>query len=251
MKIKFVTLNIWEGGKLLDSVVSFVKKEDPDIIVMQEVRNGKDIKFEKRFRTFGILKEELRYPYSVFSPAFLNTTSVGKVDEGNAIFSKVPIISDKVIFFDKEYGEFNSEDSKHFELIPAILQHTVVALNNIKLNVFNVHGAWGFDGKDNKRRLKMSEKIINEIKDKENVILAGDFNLKPDTKTIQNIEIYLKNVFKDELTTTFNMKRKDRGGYSTSVVDMVFVSKSIRVLRRFCPRYDISDHLPLVCILEF
>lgn len=250
MKIKFATLNIWEGGMLFDKILDFIKKEDPDIIVMQEVRNGKDLRLEKQCRTMDVFKKELRYQYSVFAPAFLNTLSVGKIDEGNAIFSRFPIISDNVTFFDRQYGEFDSENSKHFELIPGILQHEVIEFNSLKLNVFNVHGVWGHDGKDNERRLKMSKIIVDEVKDKENVVLAGDFNVKPNTKTIHNIEFYLKNVFKGESTTTFNMKQKDGEGYAISVVDMVFVSRNIKVISHFCPKIDISDHLPLVCTLE-
>ncbi|MEK7533959.1 MAG: endonuclease/exonuclease/phosphatase family protein [Patescibacteria group bacterium] len=250
MKIKFVTLNIWEGGKLFDSVTSFIKKEDSDIIVMQEVKNGRNPNFEKNSRTMDAFKEDLKYPYFVFSPAFLNKLSVGDVDEGNAIFSRFPIVSNNVTFFDNQYGEFNSLDSKYFELIPGILQHAVIEIENLKLNIFNAHGIWGFDGRDNERRLKMSETIVNKIKDKENVVLAGDFNIQPNTKTIQNIEHHLKNVFKDELATTFNMTRKINGGYAKAVVDMVFVSKNIKVQEHFCPNVDISDHLPLVCTLE-
>jgi endonuclease/exonuclease/phosphatase family metal-dependent hydrolase len=118
------------------------------------------------------------------------------------------------------------------------------------LNIFNIHGIWGLDSKDNERRLKMSKIIVDEIKNKENVILAGDFNVNPNTKTIENIELYLKNVFKDELKTTFNMKQKVGKGYVTSVVDMIFVSKYINAIRHYCPDLDISDHLPMVCILE-
>ena len=250
MEIKFVTLNIWSGGRLLDEIVSFIKKENPDIIAMQEVRNGKDSRLEKPFRTMEIFKKELGFPHYAFSPAFINTLSIGNIEEGNAIFSMFPIIHDKVTFFGKQYGEFNSEDSKHFELIPGILQHAVIEHQSLKLNIFNAHGIWGFDGKDNEGRLKMSKIIVDEVKDKKNVILAGDFNVKPNTKTIQNIEKYLKNVFKGELTTTFNMKQKVGEGYATSVVDMVFVSKNIRVIKHFCSEVDISDHMPLVCILE-
>jgi len=250
MKIKFVTLNIWKGGMLFDNILSFIKKEVPDVVVMQEVLNGKDSRLEKQFRTFGVFKEELGYPYSVFSPAFLNTSSIGKIEEGNAIFSRFPIIQDKVTFFDKQYGEFNSENSKHFELIPAILQHAIISVTNAKLNVFNIHGIWGLNGKDNETRLKMSKIIVDKIRDKQNVILAGDFNVKPNTQTIKNIEKHLKNVFKDELSTTFNTKRKGKGGYSGSVVDGIFVGSDIKVLDHYCSRVDVSDHLPLVCRIE-
>ena len=93
----------------------------------------------------------------------------------------------------------------------------------------------------------MSKIIRDQIKDKENVILAGDFNVRPDTKTIHNIEKVLKNVFKDELVTTFNMKRKTNPGYATAVVDMIFISHNTAVVSHSCPPVDISDHLPLVC----
>ena len=250
MKIKILTLNIWKGGMFLDKIISFIKKEDPDIIVMQEVRNGKDPKLEKSNRSFAVFKEELRYPYSVFSPAFLNVTSIGKIDEGNAIFSRFPIIQSKVAFFDKQYGEFDSENSKHFELIPGILQHTVIEHQSLKLNIFNAHGIWGFDGKDNEGRLKMSKIIVDEVKDKKNVILAGDFNASPHTQTIGNIEKHLYNVFKNELVSTFNTKHKLLPIYATTVVDMIFVSKHFKVVGHNMPGADVSDHMPLVCELE-
>jgi len=250
IKIKFVTLNIWYGGRLFDSVASFIKKEDPDILVLQEVYDGKNPKLEKRLRTMDAFKKELGFLNYTFAPAFLDTLPAGNIDNGNAIFSKFPITNEKVTFLDKPYGRFNSEDVKDFGLIPPILQHGVIKPYDLKLNVFNIHGIWGLDGKDNKRRLKMSKIIVEQIKDKENVILAGDFNLQPKTKTIKNIEKYLVNVFKNELKTTFNMKHKNLGGYATAVVDMIFVSRNIEIVDHYCPQVDISDHLPLVCTFK-
>ncbi|MBI3620307.1 hypothetical protein HY214_04160 [Candidatus Roizmanbacteria bacterium] len=95
----------------------------------------------------------------------------------------------------------------------------------------------------------MSKVIIDEIKDKENIILAGDFNVKPKTKTITDIENYLVNVFKNELKSTFNMRQKTDPGYATAVVDMIFVSRNFKVAKHSCPDIDVSDHLPLVAEL--
>ena len=39
MKIKALQVNIWKG-KFLDGLVEFLKREDPDIIFMQEVTTG-------------------------------------------------------------------------------------------------------------------------------------------------------------------------------------------------------------------
>jgi len=92
--------------------------------------------------------------------------------------------------------------------------------------------------------------IAQNIKDKENVILAGDFNVSPNTKTMEQVEKYLCNIFKNELTSTFNMKRKTKSGYAAAVVDMIFISKNIKVINKKSPNIDISDHLPLVSTLE-
>ena len=100
------------------------------------------------------------------------------------------------------------------------------------------------------RRLQMGRIIAKEIQDKKTVILAGDFNLQPDTDTVKLITKHLTSVFGSSLISTFNMKRKTNPGYATAAVDMVFVSTDIRVLSAKCPQVEISDHLPLVCELE-
>src|SRR3989344_1282049 len=150
-----------------------------------------------------------------------------KTEHGNAVYSKFPITSHSNTFFDVPYGHVNHDEllaKDDFTRIPQAFQKIEIKVNNMELTIINVHGIWGFDGEDNERRLKMSQMIVDKIKGEKNVILAGDFNVRPETETIRNIEKYLKNVFKDELKSTFNMKRKKDGGYATSVVDMIFVS---------------------------
>jgi len=247
VKFKLINLNIWIGGKLLDPALDFISKENPDILTLQEVYDGKDQSLERRYRTMEVLKSELSYRHAVFAPAFLDTRSIGNIKQGNAIFSKFPIISHATRSFDVPYGPFDEEHATNWEFEPSNIVHSVVDVGSTRLNVFNVHGIWGLDGMDNKRRLAMSDIIVSEVKDKENVIFAGDFNVNPNTETIGNIEKHLRNVFRNELKTTFNMKRKEKPGYATSVVDMIFTSKNIEVLNHTCPQVDISDHLPLVC----
>lgn len=46
------------------------------------------------------------------------------------------------------------------------------------------------------------------------------------------------------------MKRKTNKSFAISVVDMIFVSKNIKVIDKNCPNIDITDHLPLICTLE-
>ncbi|HLN18550.1 MAG TPA: endonuclease/exonuclease/phosphatase family protein [Patescibacteria group bacterium] len=251
MKLKFVCLNLWLGGKLFPAIIDFLNEEKPDILVAQEVYNGKILGLEDCFYSIDVLKKNCGFQYDFFSPACIDVRKEGKIENGNAVLSRFPITKTKTVFFDVPFGErTNVEGGDDYSMNPRNLQYVQIKVDQIKLNVFNTQGIWGLDGGDNERRLKMSETIVNEIRGMDNVILAGDFNLKPNTKTIENIEKHLRNVFKDELTTTFNMKQKTIPGYATAVVDMIFTSNNLKVVEKYCPNVNISDHFPLVVILE-
>lgn len=251
MTLKIVSLNIWMGGLLLPAAIEFLKKENPDILNMQEAYNGKNAGLEKRFRTVDTIKSELGYGYASFAPAFSdNIKEEGMIDSGNAIFSRFPIIAAKTIFYDVAYDSNYIKPVLDFTHTPRNFQQAVLKIDNTEINVFNTQGIWGFDGNDTDRRMQMGKTIVNEIKDKKNVILTGDFNMNPDTKAIAGIEQYLKNVFKNELVTTFNMKHKEKLGYAEAIADMIFTSKNIKIIEHYCAQDDISDHLPLVCVLE-
>lgn len=252
MKIKFVTINIWHG-RLLDKIIDFLKKEDPDIIAMQEVYNGSNASWGREFRTLEELKK-IFISYNVsYAPLLDDVRPFGEIPFGNTVFTKFPIVDEDVTFYDVPFGKIILEElleKREFQYVPRNLQKVVLKIFDKRIFVFNTHGIWDTHGEDNDRRLAMGRTIIEEIGDKRPLILAGDFNLQPYTKTIGNIQKYLKNVFKGELTSTFNMKRKDNPGCATAAVDMVFVSDDIKVIDRFCPDVDISDHLPLVCVFD-
>src|SRR5258708_4596804 len=96
MRIKHITLNTCQGGRVgTQKIIEFLKKEDADLVHLQEMYDGKDPNLPENFRSMEVLKKELSYPYSVFHPALLDTRSIGSIEQGNAIFSKYPIISSK------------------------------------------------------------------------------------------------------------------------------------------------------------
>ena len=246
MKIKFLTLNILWGGFLSDSILDFIVKEDPDICTFQEVKQNDLI---------DKIKNNTRLTHSKFSTFYIHAEGQSKSPIGNMTLSNFNFKGDKTLFFNrqKSVNEIYTRTTVDSDptIVPRGIQHTQIMVSDKMLNIFNVHGIWGHDGLDSDLRLKMSDIIIKMIKDKENIILAGDFNMFPNTQSINKIEKYLKNVFKNELTTTFNVKRKTNpGNWSSSVVDMLFVSPNIKVLDHYCPQVDVSDHLPLVSTLE-
>jgi endonuclease/exonuclease/phosphatase family metal-dependent hydrolase len=136
--------------------------------------------------------------------------------------------------------------------VPKGLQEAIINIDDEEINIFNIHGPWGFDGKDNQERFQALSIIEKRLKNKKNIILAGDFNLNPQTQFVQTLEKKLINVFKNKIRTSFNIKRKkEKGDWENSIVDMVFVSKEIKIIDSYQPQVDISDHLPLVINFSF
>ncbi len=253
MKIKCISLNVWLGGKLMDRILDFLVSERPDILLIQEVYNGQNPLLDKQYRSLEIIQEKLNFPFQDFAPMYLEKLEFGKLERGNAILSNLPIIERSEYWLYGKYGEYEDLPD-NYQFSPRNLEHVVIDAMNTELNVFNFQGVVDFDGeRDSPDRLHMSDVIVSAIEGRQHIILAGDTNVRPNTLTISNIEKKLTNVFKDELTTTFNISRKDLAafpGYATSVVDMFFVSPDMNVVKHSCPLIDISDHLPLMATLE-
>lgn len=248
MSFKFICLNLWQGGKLFDEIVSWLREERADIIVLQEVYKSSDRSLERRYRSLAELKRALGLPHYCFAPAFMDYRE--KVAEmGNGVLSKFPVKASRTVFYDVPYDNHfaNRED---FTWVARNLQHVCIEGGGGVVNVFNTQGIWGFDGDDNERRLNMVRIIVKEIGDKKNVVLAGDFNVKEGTETVAAIENRLLNVFKGELKSSFNMKWKDNPNFATAVVDMIFVSQDVKVIQHYMPEVNVSDHRPLVAVLE-
>lgn len=249
MKVKVIQLNIWRGT-LVDNALDFFRAENPDIILLQEVYDTKLPGMPKTHRLFSYLKEVLPEYNSLYGPAFTDTTKLGNIESGNAIFTKFKIADSKNTFFDEPYRVFDEQGEANFAHNPQTILRATLDASGVELNVFSVHGIWGIDGRDNERRLKMGDTIVEEIKGKKNIIMGGDFNLNPDTQVVKNIEKHAVQIFGNSLTRTFNLTYKTDEGFKTAVVDMIFISPEIKVLDKRCLDIQVSDHLPLVAELE-
>lgn len=248
MKLKVISLNLWLGGILFDNVIQFLREQDADIVLLQEVFNGTEPTLERRFRSMQVLKEMLDYPYEDFAAAYRDfDLTNGLMQRGDAILSKFPIKERHATFLSGGYSETYRDVPEQYKDCPRELEHVVIETPDGDLNVFNLQGVWDLNGDNfSEARKKMAEVILTAVKGKQHVILGGDTNARPTNKAIQMIEGELINVFKDTLISTFNMRHKDNPGYATSAVDMLFVTPDIEVVSRDCPDVDVSDHMPLV-----
>lgn len=119
----------------------------------------------------------------------------------------------------------------------------------------NIHGvSRPGDKLDSPGRIKLSEEIIDYLKDKKDIpqIICGDFNLLPFTKSAVIFEdAGYQNLIKEHrISTTRNELAWDRFlGNKQLFADYTFVSDKVEVKDFKVPNISISDHLPM--ILDF
>ncbi len=129
------------------------------------------------------------------------------------------------------------------------MQYFTTQSEKNKITIINFHGLWNGQGKnDSEDRIKQSENILNFIRtiDSE-IILCGDFNLLPDTKSIKMFEDFgLINLIKK-----YNIKSTRTSHYTKTekFADYIFVSDGIIVNEFKVLPDEISDHSPL--LLDF
>ncbi|USN96612.1 MAG: endonuclease/exonuclease/phosphatase family protein [Candidatus Nomurabacteria bacterium] len=253
VKLKVVCLNLMHGGELFENVIDFLNKQEADIVLTQETYSCEDPTVERQYRTMQTMPQLLGYDYVHLAPTYRDFDRTnGRAQRGNGVFSKYPLTPKETVFFDGEYSEDYRDVPGQFQNCPRNLEHVVLHTPAGDVDLFNIQGVWDMDGDNySEKRQHMAQTVIREIEGLKRVILGGDTNAKPYNQAIIEIDQHLKSVFgKDELITTFNMRRKDNPGYASAVVDMIFVSPSIQVVEKSCPDVDVSDHLPLVATLE-
>src|SRR5689334_18760914 len=92
MKIKVITLNVWHGGRLWDEMINFLKQEDADVLILQEVHSELDGSTIPQQRTLQEFRRIFDYPVEDFSPQYNWDYQGIKVAHGSAIVSKLPLL---------------------------------------------------------------------------------------------------------------------------------------------------------------
>jgi len=253
MTVKLLTINIWFGGKVWDNLIEFIYAEKPDILLLQEVYNGTDPNLEKRYRTIEEFQKQFGefLPYYAFGATVLD--SAVNVPWGNAVFSKFPIQNHQTIFFDLPFTQYNFTTDTDSRLASEGMIEAEIEIGESNFFIYSWHGVWDNHGGDTFNRKLMTEIIVDSLKDKKNIILAGDTNMDPDTEAMKTIseKLGLISVFGESLKTTFNMSQKVQpGNYANSPVDRIFVRPEIKIIMKEMPLVDVSDHYPLEVILE-
>ncbi len=228
--IKIFDLNLWNYNNFVERkprIVEAIKKYDPDIIALQEVRD--DLRFNSNgYNQARQLNIMLGYQYLTF----MKTMDVNKVNnrlknpaciEGLAILSKYPIV--KVI----RKKLVQHENDKYTR---GILYARIKAQKNIDVCVvhFSPHRLFS--------KLHLEETIKYFKQQKLTPIILGDFN-------IDNQDYISNLVAKDyEISTDFNpcitLPETKR------TIDGILLPKEYTFKSFNCAGTDLSDHRALI-----
>jgi endonuclease/exonuclease/phosphatase family metal-dependent hydrolase len=241
--MKLLQINAW-AGKLGYPLLNLFSEEKPDILCAQEVIDihGDTGGF---FWAIEKMQEVLKTDYTLFSPVFSFPFMRRQADFGNCIMSKFPIREEETIY---TYEKYNPNfDINEDEYNVRNMQHVVIVIGKKSLHVLNHHGYHNYHHKNGSGETARQMELISKYIDKLDgpIILAGDFNLKPQSKSLGKINRQLINLsIKYGLKTTRTILTNKR-----EVCDYVFVNDQVKVNKFYASEAIASDHQALV--LEF
>ena len=180
--MKILQINAW-SGRLKDGLTSYIKRENPDIICMQEAVWCDNPQADEYVRQNGDtvykIMEDCGYKYASFASNWGLEMFGGEfiTENGIAIISRIPIISEEKKLVYGEYEVYNS--LKNIPTLPGEHGYNAqkVVLEN-GLVVVNYHGYWQKDPMGNETSVECMKRVADMIRDeKRPVVMCGDLNL--------------------------------------------------------------------------
>lgn len=261
--MKLISLNTW-GGLAFEPLVKFIQEnKDTDVFCFQEIyHNGGVLKRLGRIRADLLtdLKAALGNYQVFFYPAIKGYNLDGEHAEkanfdlqfGLAIFIKNSIRV-KSVGQEEIYDDHTGTLNLDFSNLPVYFQYIVLEHSGKYYTICNFHGIPKPGNKlDTPERIAQSKKILDFLSTQNGAkIVAGDFNLLPDTESIHLIERQMNNLISQyniSITRSPLSPYYGTAGFQ-KFADYAFVSAEVVVKSFKVPDIAISDHLPM--ILEF
>lgn len=227
--LRVMTYNIHHGEGLdgridLERIAALIKQEKADIVSLQEVDRG-------------VLRTQRRdLPAELSKLTGMNVYFDGNLkyqggDYGNAVLTRFPILQSTNTHYKM------LEPNEHRGVIQLVLD-----VNGRKLLLMNTHLDFHPNG--------MAERLLHVQTMKElidsyklPVIVCGDFNSTPDSKTHSAMKQYLRD--------TWEVVGKGRGNsfssdHPSKRIDYLWISSELQPVQAWLPKTTASDHLPVV-----
>jgi len=268
--MKIISLNAY-FGTCFDPLMEFIEHEaaNTDIFCLQEMvsaeQNLKQVDDKgKRLNVLQEIVQRLPDHQLFFAPMQsdfeTNPTIYGHSEIGVAIFVKNNLLITKndYFFLCNNYNSFVPGD---YSTIGFPTQWVQFNFDGQPLTICSVHGNSEPGHKlDTPERLLQSQKIIDFLKTQPGQkIVMGDFNLLPNTESVQMFKpAGFRNLIEEYKISstrgTNNRKLHPEFGVGKygfqEFADYTFVSPEIKVTEFTVPEVPVSDHLPMILKIE-
>jgi endonuclease/exonuclease/phosphatase family metal-dependent hydrolase len=246
--MRLITFNTWQG-RLSRNFVPFFKKQQADIICLQELNSSTEpiLDWLDMFHGLQAIQEASGLQNQYFSPTYTYDLMGVEVVYGNGILSRYPITGKQTIF---THGQL-TRITKSNEQFHNIRNAQIVRLHTPggDVTIVNTHAHWDINPMGSELSAQRLEKLITALENVEGpLIVAGDFNVKSESEALQP--------FKQRLGLTDLTAERGLSSTLNSLVtpyqvscDHIFISQDIKVADFQLHDDLLSDHKAL--ILDF
>lgn len=221
-QLDIVSLNI-ECNRNFDRFLPFLKKQKPEIVLLQEVLD-KDISYI----------EEALGMQSSFAPIARWCRDDIDCKLGMATFSSLPIVNMKTEYYRGRHDNLPIIRPGEAEKIPRALLITEIVKEKEKdkkkesFCFINTHFTWTPDGKPNEQQYQDLEILLHLLQGIPDFVLCGDFNAPRGMIVFDTLAAKYKDNIPLHITTTID-KNLHRAGDLNLVVDGLFTTPGYHV----------------------
>jgi len=213
----------------INKIIELIKKEDPDIIGLQELTYKLKKKLEKELKDYHFFGRS-RYCINTF------------FDEYNSILVKRTIEVFEVNTYSLGKRPDKVRSKNILSVFPRICTSILCLLKNKKIKIMNTH-IDPFHKKSKKYQLS----VISNILKNNNfpIIIMGDFNMHSDNEYLEKFvkSLNLVDVLRNE-GKTFKESKSDKA------IDHILIGKEFKYSNVRIIESDISDHYPVTCEID-
>lgn len=239
--LRIASVNI-EGNFHLDRVIPFLKKQDVDIICLQEVFSKNLIFFEEQLKK----KSYFCVNAKVTRPNRFGFDPLG--EWGTAILTNLPLL-------DRGQNYYFGQSEYIPELIPydsdsrfRALQFVNVVYEQMVFTIATTHFTWSPDGNSNIKQWRDLRELLYILKDLKSFTLLGDFNAPRGGAVFSELSKYYQDNIPEEINSTID-GALHRAGQLNLVVDGIFTTSDYHI-SNVKIHTGVSDHCALIANVQ-
>lgn len=249
--MRLITLNCWGGRELSALEDFFVRyRRAADAFLLQEIIDAPQSDVDARHPGMGLRGDTFRRVARAlpdFHGDFARWEEPDRMSTAVFVRRTVPILATAAPIV---YAPSTVVHDGHMVFSPRKLQVLTLEIDGRELHVANLHGGWNAGPKtDTPERLEQSRRIIGFLASlKGHKVLAGDFNLLPETESVRML---VEAGYRDLITeygiasTRTPLYRHYDDPDEPNLADFIMPTAGLAV-RRFEVLPDVvSDHSPL------